>query len=215
MSKARTESELSAQLDSDLTTRLRELSDLKRAIQDAEPSSRSVLLKALVAIAYAHWEGSVKYSATKYFEYISIRKLPYSSLHKQFYANLFLNRIAAFASNKPSIKTRVDFIEDVQASTAQRFSYLSPDLINTGSNLKFETLKDICVVCDIDIRIFETQQTFIDVILLKRRNSIAHGEDALVGLDEIDGIIGKTITLMRTFKNELENKIYAKTYLRQ
>lgn len=214
MSKVRTEADLAAQLDSDLTTRLRELSDLKRAIRDAEPSSRTVLLKALVAIAYAHWEGYVKYSATKYFEYVSIRKLPYSSLHRQFYANSFLTKMAAFASNKPNIKARVDFIEEVQASGSQRFSYINPDLINTGSNLKFEILRDICIVCDIDVRIFESHETFIDSILLKRRNSIAHGEEAVVGFDEIDDLVDKTIGLMRSFKNEIENKIYLKAYLR-
>lgn len=215
MSKARTESDLSAQLDSDLTTRLRELSDLKRAIRDAEPTSRTVLLKALVALAYAHWEGFVKYAATKYFEYISIRKLPYSTLSKQFYANSFLARMASFSTSKPSVRARIDFVDEVLSASAQRFSHINPDLINTGSNLKFDILKDICLVCDIDAKAFETHETFIDIILLKRRNSIAHGDDATVGIDEIDTLVDSTVELMRTFKNELENKIYTKSYLRQ
>ena len=215
MSKARTESELSAQLDSDLTTRLRELSDLKRAILDAAPNSRTVLLKALVALAYANWEGFVKYSATKYFEFISIRKLPYTALSQQFYANSFLIRMGSFVTNKPSVKSRIEFIDHVLTASAQRFSHINPDLINTGSNLKFEVLRDICLVCDIDINLFQAHETFIDVFLLKRRNSIAHGEDASIGVDEIDALVDNTIELMRTFKNELENKIYSKSYLRQ
>jgi hypothetical protein len=215
VSKARTESELSAQLDSNLTTRLRELSDLKRAIRDAEPTSRTVLLKALVAISYAHWEGYVKYSATKYFEFVSIRRLPYSALSRQFYANAFLARIASFSTSKPSVKARIDFVDEVLSASTQRFSHINPDLVNTGSNLKFETLKDICLVCEIDIGAFEAHETFIDVFLLKRRNSIAHGDDAIVGVDEIDSLVDSTIKLMRTFKNELENKIYTKAYIRQ
>ncbi|WP_334186597.1 MAE_28990/MAE_18760 family HEPN-like nuclease [Noviherbaspirillum sp.] len=54
---------------------------------------------------------------------------------------------------------------------------------------------------------------FIDVILLKRRNSIAHGEEAIVTIDEIDGLVDGTTSLMRAFKNEVENKIYQKAYL--
>ena len=207
MSKARTESELSDQLDSNLTTRLRELSDLKRAIQDA-PTSQTVLLKALVAIAYANWEGFVKYSAAKYFEFISIRRLPYAALHKQFYANSFMAQLASFSANKPSVKSRIDLVDQILSASAQRFSRINSDLINTGSNLKFETLNDICLVCDIDVAVFQTYETFIDVFLLKRRNSIAHGDDATVGIDEIDALVDNTITLMRTFKNELENKFY-------
>lgn len=215
MSKARTESELSAQLDSDLTTRLRELSDLKRAILDAGPNNRTVLLKALVALAYANWEGFVKYSATKYFEFISIRRLPYTALSQQFYTNSFLLRMASFTTSKPSVESCVDFIDDVLTASAQRFTRINPELINTRSNLKFEVLRDICLVCDIDIRVFQAHQTFIDIFLLKRRNSIAHGEDAMIGIDEIDALVDNTIGLMRMFKNELENKIYAKSYLRQ
>lgn len=215
MSKARTESDLSAQLDSDLTTRLRELSDLKRAILDAEPISRTVLLKALVALAYANWEGFVRYSATKYFEYISIRRLAYIDLSQQFYANSFLARLASFTTNKPTVKSRIEFVEEVLSGGTQRFSYINADLINTGSNLKFDVLKDICLVCDINVKVFQEHETFIDVFLLKRRNSIAHGDDATVGIDEIDSLVDNTIALMRTFKNELENKIYTKSYLRK
>lgn len=212
MSKARTEGELSSQLDADLTARLRELSDLKKAIFDAQPSSRSVLLKALVALAYAHWEGYVKFSANKYFEFVSIRKLSYSTLSRQFYVNSFLVRLGGFISNRPSLKSRAELINEVLTSQSSRFSQINQDLINTGSNLKFDVLKDICLVCGIDSKIFEPYETFIDVVLLKRRNAIAHGDDSVVGIEEIDNLVGDVIGLMRMFRNELENKVYTKAY---
>jgi hypothetical protein len=214
VSKARTEGDLSAQLDADLTDRLRELSDLKRAILDAPPSNRTVLLKALVALAYAHWEGYVKFAAQKYFEFVSVRRLPYSSLHQQFYVNSFLVRLGTFVYVRPSLQNRVALVRDVLEGIDQRFSYIHPDLISTGSNLNFQVLNDICLICGVDTQAFAEHEAFIDVILLKRRNSIAHGDDSTVGLDEIDSLVSTTIALMRTFKNELENRVYEKAYLR-
>lgn len=213
MTKPWTEGDLSSLLDGNLTFRLRELSDLKRAIKDATPLSRVVLLKAVIALSYAHWEGFVKFSADKYFEFIAIRKYKFVDLKPSFYANSFLVRLGTYVHNKPSIKERLDFISRIANSGNDRFAYLNPDLINTGSNLNFEVLKNICLVCEIDTKPFEAEESFIDKILLKRRNAIAHGEEAIVNEDEIDGLINGTIGLMRSFKNELENKVYTKDYL--
>lgn len=213
MSKARTESDLSAQLDADFTSRLRELSDLKRAIRDADSNAQQVLLKALVAISYAHWEGHVKFAASKYFEYVALRRLPYTSLQQQFYVNSFLVRLGAFVANRPSLKSRCDLISDALNPGGASFSQVHPDLVNTGSNLKFEILQNICLVCGIDSAIFQPYETFIDVVLLRRRNSIAHGDESVVGVHEVDELIDGVVELMRLFRNQVENKVYTKAYL--
>lgn len=213
MSKARTEDDLSYQLSADLTSRIRELSDLKTAIRTADSTAKNVLLKALVAIAYAHWEGHVKFAATKLFEFVAMRRLPYSSLEGQFYVNLFLVRLGAFGSNRPSLRGRAELVTEVLNSRESKFSRIHPDLVNTGSNLNFEVLQNICLVCGIDPKKFEEYETFIDVLLLKRRNSIAHGEDATVSVSEVDDLVSKVTTIMRIFLNEVQNKVYEGKYL--
>jgi hypothetical protein len=55
-------------------------------------------------------------------------------------------------------------------------------------------------------------QQFYDIQLLARRNGIAHGEDTLVGLQEMDNLAETTIGLMRQFGDLLENKIVSKNY---
>jgi hypothetical protein len=213
MSKPRSESDLSDQLDSNLTYRLKEISDLKQAILDANPLNRDVLLKALIALSYAHWEGFVKFSAQKYFEFIALRKHSYAALNPQFYINSFLVRLGSLHQNKPNIHERANLISEILSSRENRFSYLHPTLINTGSNLKFEIFKEICLICGIDHSKFSNKENFIDVILLKRRNSIAHGDKSVVSISEMDELANETIGLMRSFKNELENRIYNREYL--
>ncbi|WP_143129061.1 MAE_28990/MAE_18760 family HEPN-like nuclease [Variovorax sp. PDC80] len=213
MSKARSEAELSDELDADLTWRLKELSDLKQAIRDAPSTNRKVLLKALVALSYAHWEGLVKSSAQRYFDYITNRRLNYSMLERQMYVNSFLVRLAAFSNQKPALGDRINLVNEILESQDKRFSKIHPDLIHTGSNLKHEVLVNICKICGIDYLQFDGEVAFIDEILLKRRNAIAHGDDSVVAFEEIDHLVDGTIKLMRTFKNSLENKVYEKKYL--
>ena len=59
---------------------------------------------------------------------------------------------------------------------------------------------------------FESKRTFIDQKLLKRRNAIAHGEQAFVYEDEVDDLVADILSLMAAFRNLLENKAYLKTY---
>lgn len=52
----------------------------------------------------------------------------------------------------------------------------------------------------------------VDLALLKRRNAIAHGEDTLVALDNLDEIANDTIALMQSFGDVLENHVVLQTY---
>jgi hypothetical protein len=66
----------------------------------------------------------------------------------------------------------------------------------------------------VDFSYFELKTAFIDVILLKRRNSIAHGEETYIESGELDTLIAEVVGLMRAFKDAVQNKVYAKSYLR-
>jgi MAE_28990/MAE_18760-like HEPN len=89
---------------------------------------------------------------------------------------------------------------------------VNEDLVNTKANLSFEAFTDICLICSIPTKAFAEKREFLVVFLLKRRNSIAHGEDTFVGMEDLDDLTNETIALMRTFGDALENHIYLKTY---
>jgi len=67
-------------------------------------------------------------------------------------------------------------------------------------------------VCGVEIDQFNDKVIFVDTILLKRRNSIAHGEDTFIGIEDLETITTETISLMRAFGDALENKVYLKSY---
>jgi hypothetical protein len=213
MSRAYTEADLADQLDSDLTWRVKELSDLKAAIGD-KSNAPAVLLRSLITMLYAHWEGHIRFCAKKYFEYVALRKHRYNQLEKQLYINSFLTRLGDLHLRRVGVEERCRLISDVLESSEDRFSRISPSLIDTRANLNTDVLKDLCRICGVDFSYFEPRETFIDVILLKRRNSIAHGEDTYIGSNELDTLVEEGIGLMRAFKDALENKVYTKSYLR-
>ena len=212
MSKPFTEADLSDQFAQELNWRLKEISDLKSAIRGADAPLKRVLLRALVTICYAHWEGYVRFSARKFFEHISLRKFTYDQLDRQFLKNYFLPRLAALSTSKASLADRCKLVDEVLESGERRFSKANDDLVNTKSNLNSDVLADICLICGIGADRFSDRSTFIDVVLLKRRNSIAHGEDTFVSVDDLDSLADETIGLMRSFRDALENQVYLSAY---
>jgi len=110
------------------------------------------------------------------------------------------------------IEERGQIVDEILLGGTHRFSQFNDALVNTKSNLNFEVLLDICKVCDIDPAIFQDQRDFIDVIILKRRNSIAHGEDTFIDVADLDAVSDGVTGLMRLFSNELQAKAYLGSY---
>lgn len=212
MSKPYTEDDLSRQLQQDRTWRLKEISDLKSITKRSDEIAQIVLLRALIAICYAHWEGSVRFAARRFFEHVALKRLQYRELDPQFRRNYFLPRLAALSVTKTSLSERCALVDDILVSSDRRFSRAGHDLVNTRSNLTSEVFRDICLVCGIAFGQFEKEAHFIDVMLLKRRNEIAHGEDTRIGIEDLEDVTNRTLTLMRSFGNCIENRVYQREY---
>lgn len=212
MTKPYTENGLSDIFDSELIWRRKELSDMKAAINAADSISKNSLLRALVAMSYAHWEGYVRTCATRYFEYLTLRKKCFLEFERQIYVNSMLSKLDALYQSRRNIKERSDLINEILDGSGRRFAYINNDLIDTKSNLNTDTIKDICLICGVDSSHFEDKRTFIDLLLLKRRNAIAHGQQEYVRVDEINEFVANVLAIMMAFRNLLENKVYTKAY---
>jgi hypothetical protein len=212
MSKPYTEQDLSAILDVDLIWRRKELSDMKAAIKSADVPAKPALLRALIAMSYAHWEGYVRTCANRYFEHLTLRKKPFAAFERQIYVNSFLTRLDGLRQGRAGLQARCALVNDILDGVSAKFSYIHPELIDTRSNLSSDVIRDICTICGIDSSHFDENQAFIDIILLKRRNAIAHGQQEFIREDEIDDLVARMLALMGAFRNLLENKVYTRAY---
>jgi MAE_28990/MAE_18760-like HEPN len=212
MSKPYSDADFSALITADRSWRLKEISDLKLAVLRADDNLRRVLLRALITICYAHWEGYIRFAARKYLEYIAVRKFQYKELDRQFFRNYFLPRLGSLSNSKASMAERCALVDEILNSSDRRFAKVDQDLVNTKANLNFDVFADICLVCSVSTLVFADKATFIDVFLLKRRNAIAHGEDTFVGIEDLDELTSDTVAIMRAFGDALENHVYLKDY---
>lgn len=203
---------LSDLFDEDLIWRRKELSDIKFAAKQADREAKRALLRATITMGYAHWEGHVRYCANKYFQFISMRKRPYAELERQIYVNAFLARVDAISQQRPDLLARCSLINDIIDGFSGRFSYINPKLIETKSNLNTDVIKEICLICAVDSGYFEKNRFFIDSIILKRRNAIAHGQQEFIEEGELDDLVANVLALMQHFRGLLENKIHTKNY---
>jgi hypothetical protein len=142
-----------------------------------------------------------------------MRRHRFSELEDQIYVNYFLARMNALSLQRVSLHDRCALVRDIVTSTEIRFSRINRSLIDTGSNLSSKALRDICLICAVDFGPFDQDSDFIDRILVKRRNEVAHGDVPYVGEGEVDDLVSKVAGLMRLFRNALENKVYQGAYL--
>jgi hypothetical protein len=145
-------------------------------------------------------------------EHVALRKFPFRALDRQFYRNYFLPRLNSLSVTRMSVLQRCKLVDEILESDGTQFSRPNDDLIDTKANLNYSVFADICVICGLSLQRMGVDETFLDVVLLKRRNSIAHGEDTLVGMDELDSLTDRTIAHMRSFKDAIENSVYLKSY---
>lgn len=201
----RTIDELLDRIAQELVWRRRELTDMRGLVQESTGQLRArVVVRAGVALLYAHWEGFVKGVATHYLEYVASHRIPYRRLAPNFVA---LSLRAKFhelgASEKiSSANALADFFcssLDVQSRVPYK------NMVDTKSNLSSKVLQDILSALGLDHAPFETRLNFIDASLVNPRNHIAHGEALALTVDEYLALHDDVLSLIETFRNEVEN----------
>lgn len=214
MSKIRTESNIQDVLDHDISWRIHEISFLKKTLRSANQKRKNSIVRAILPLLYAHWEGFVKKAASSYLEYVSNLRLCYCELNDSFIAIGLGNKFSSHGVKTKSIFGHLLSISFITKELSEKAKLPSAKIIDTKSNLNSSVLVEIFSTIGIDISNYQTKFNFIDQRLIKKRNSIAHGE--FLDIDEYDLIstIDEVITLLRSVKNDIQNAVALKMYLK-
>lgn len=202
--KPRNPDEFSDLLVSDFNWRLKELSEIKVAAKDSVGDRSRGHKRALVVMCYAHWEGHVKYCADEFIDYITTRRFRFSEITSNFYQVRFAKQIEINAHS--SLENKLRLIHDIENSRSDRMSKIPDGIVNTKSNLNSDVLREICRVCGV-VFDFDDDCDFIDKLLLRRRNEVAHGKALFVDAVEPDDFVDRTQSLMRSLRDKFENSI--------
>jgi hypothetical protein len=208
--KIRSKSQFIDILDEEISWRKKELTFLKNNVKKNTPNYKTHLRSAIVLL-YSHWEGFVKSSCEYFLVYVSGQKLMFSNLNNNLLALSLKYKLIEFEStNKSTIHCK--FIEFINNDLEQRATIPTENIIKTNSNLNSHILKEILTNVGIDYSYFELKENLIDKILLKNRNSIAHGETLDIDDLNYQNLHREILTMMEQIKTELSNIVIQENF---
>jgi hypothetical protein len=209
--KIRTVEHLVDHLDEDLIWRKKELSVLLWLLAKATADRRGPLLRASVALVYAHWEGFIKTAGSSYLEFVSNKRFKYSELTPNFIA-MGARGLFRRAEASSGIAFHLELTEFFLARSDEICRLPYKDGVKTGSNLSSVVLKEIVTSLGLDFAPFEMKAHLIDERLLKERNSIAHGEYLLVDEESVEELAREVLDMLEAFRNQIDNAAILGTY---
>lgn len=198
-------------LDEEFAWRRKELTAILNDVNSSQLNSLPVRIRAAVAILYAHWEGFVKAASEVYLNYVAGKRLKHDELNDAFLA-LCLRPKLHKLDKTDDISQHITFLNFVFREMNSRANIPTSNIIKTGSNLSSPRLKAIVLALGLDYSPFELKEHLIDKQLLDWRNNIAHGKWICPKKDEFDKLYREITTLLRNFKDQLENAIVMKAY---
>jgi hypothetical protein len=205
MKKIRTLSQLSDELDKDLSQRKRALTSLRFTFLRATNEYRKVVGLSAVCLLYGHWEGFIKYAGICYANYVNSLGLPYSALSNGMVAVCLRSHIRGLRDSK-KISLNREIIEIIRDRSAETPTIPFRAAIETYDNLNAEVLEEILIMIGCSPDPYQSKKAQIDEKLLRHRNRIAHnGDDPEFDLDEYEVLHTNVVTLIDQFRDDLEN----------
>lgn len=172
----------------DWTWRKKEISDL---ILIAEQAEGIVILKSIILLLYAHWEGYIKKSSRVYLKYITNNKIKVCDLTENFKA------IALKGISKETLNAKETLSLINELKLIKRYSEISDftidklinidlsvekdkSIVDTQDNLNPTVFKNILAIIGLKYNNqYEIRKAHLDNELLAYRNSIGHGNKRL------------------------------------
>ncbi|WP_326429340.1 MAE_28990/MAE_18760 family HEPN-like nuclease [Stutzerimonas frequens] len=211
----RTIDHLLSAIADDLIWRRKEITELRALIQKHRGQLKErVLIRAAVALLYAHWEGFVKKCGTYYLEYVSYQRVECDKLSANFLALAARGKVVDYIKNG-DIALGVHLADFYLGCAGKQSRVPYKKVVDTQSNLGSSALKNILSLLGLEKQSFSTKMAFIDSNLVNPRNHVAHGEVLDISFSEYEGLHDDVLGLIESFRNEVENAAINKAYLRQ
>lgn len=214
MKRLQTQNQLQDFLDAEFGWRIKEISALKGAVKSSPYISEQTLVRASIALLYAHWEGFIKSAATAYVTYVNNQGLSYSELQTCFVVLGFKKTLHDAQQSKKS-QLNVTLVEFIRDGLGEKSKLKIDTAINTESNLSAAVFENILQAVGFEVSPYEAKTNLINESLLKRRNTIAHGEYIGVAKEDWSKLADEVLQMLRQFKTDIENAMVMSSFKRK
>jgi hypothetical protein len=199
-------------LDADMSWRIREISTFRLASKQ-DRVDRDTLIRAGVAMVYAHWEGFIKSASEGYLEFVNNQGHLYRELKTCFVVFGMKGKLALLGDSRQA-KTNIEVLDFVMSEMDQPAKMALSNAIRTEANLTSTVFRNIASSIYIPVVQYESRFPMIDESLVGRRNSIAHGEYLGLKPDEFIQLADDVQMMMRWYKTDLQNAATLRKYKR-
>lgn len=210
-------------IEKEYAWRITELSNFKNSIFLSSGKAQDGMLRAGIALLYAHWEGFIKKISDLYYEFVCYQNLKIEELNDAFVGIALRSEIELLLQSRKLLQ-HSKLVKILMDEKKKKASFSSNSPIKT-SNLKYEVFEDVCALIGIEPSLFEERyrvsfdrsiQLTINEDLVKRRNSIAHGEFLSISVSEYKSLYQIIINgFLYNFKEIIMDAAQSKKYIRQ
>ncbi|TAE20167.1 MAG: hypothetical protein EAZ95_00160 [Bacteroidetes bacterium] len=223
MNQPKTLSLLYECLEKEYAWRITELSNFKSTVLLTKGKAQDGLIRAGVALLYAHWEGFIKKVADLYYEFVSYQNCTIGELNDCFVSMALRAEMETLETTKKLTK-HTEAIKAFFNRETQQASFLPTSPIKT-SNLRYDVFEDVCLLIGIDMSVFHQRyrdrgyrqdiERTINNDLVDKRNFIAHGEYLPIKEKDYKELYEIIVNgFLYIFKELVMDNAQNKTYLR-
>ena len=191
--------EFRSDMEESLSWRIKEVVDLKNVLRD---DNKVPVVKTLVVMLYAHFEGFFKDCMECYIHYVNSSEIKLkmftdaiiaASLNKEYAAFEDRNRKCRELISQPPVEDylhkfhrRKELTQKFMSNYLEKKIRINEKIINTKSNLNYEVLQENLYILGLDYNYFQSRQNNINK-LVRVRNGVAHGsQKEPIELDEYE-----------------------------
>lgn len=202
-------------LDEDLVWRRAELMVLRREFSEQygananSPATRA-LSRSLVAMLYAHWEGYTKEAFDCYLTLILRRKPPVSQASTGLLVSHVKHLLRRIEGQDDGAAE--ELVSLVRGGSQNRLRLKREELIDTGSNLRFDKLRGIYYSFSMSMEDFESKRPIIDIQLCDQRNAVAHGMYSHPDPDSIFDLYDQVFGMIESVRSNIVASLRGKEY---
>lgn len=201
-------------IDVERLRRARELSELKVRMSEMNGITKyGVNSKALIALAYAHWEGFYNECVNNYIQALTISGTKVSNISWLLLIGVLKPDLQRLKDKNHSSIAEIEFVDRLKGLINSDFRNFDKMAVKSRSNLNFATLDQNFKVLGFDIAPFQRWRLKIDKELVGWRHSVAHGDEPdLTSIDlhmHIQFTQKMLLLIADTFQYDLINKTIA------
>ncbi|MEO5370902.1 MAG: MAE_28990/MAE_18760 family HEPN-like nuclease [Magnetococcus sp. DMHC-1] len=197
-----------------LEWRINELTELKAIVisSNTGPVRREVILRSLILMLYAHFEGFCKFLWDYYLDYIEKQHLPRSMLQDSL-ACLSLSKYFSILKKDSSLEKIFDLSSNFPG--AMNDAAIFESKLETASNLKIRIFRENIKKINILVPIAEDRCKTVDA-LVHMRNEIAHGKKGFIkDIDEYKVYERAVVLVMDSLAIEIMDALEEKKFIKQ